>query len=221
MRSSPLRWLPVTLVALLLLAWITLDLLPRFVGGLLGEGQSELGIWDGDGADLPEISWDTTDPRAAAPGEASETPDSDEEWGEIAEETAEAETEPLEEIAPPGSDETGAGGEIGEGTGAEPAGAAEGSGPGAGQRRAATLLFQEWPSQELLSRLEAEGRFRFMVDVKADGKVSGWELLEGFDCEECRREAERIVAGLRFRPAKEDGRAAPCRLPFEIRFSAN
>lgn len=219
MRSNPLRWLPIIALALLILAWLTLDLLPRFVGGLLGRGESNWGAWSGEGGNLPEITWDTTDPRLAVEkGPESEDPDPPDE-------SASAETpaeegldgDELAETPPAGGGQSGSAGRLEESA----AGGIPGEGPGTGRRRAATLLFNEWPSQELISGLERSGIIRFLVHVNTDGRVSRWELLESFDCGECLEEAERIVAGLRFRPALEGDRAVACQVPFEISFYAS
>ncbi len=221
MRPSPYRWIPIILLALILLVWISADLLPRFVGGLLGQGDRNLGAWSHAGDQLPEIVWDPTDPRKeeVQPPREEETP-------------PETETEsppPETESELPREVETTSPTEQGESTveqsgapaaSGDPSSASPGEGPGEGRRRAARLLFQEWPRESLLADLELGGSFRFRLRVEADGRVSEWEVLERFDCEPCALEAERIVAGLRFRPALEDGRSVACWVPFEIRFFA-
>jgi len=213
MRPSPYRWIPVILLALILLLWVSSDLLPRFVDGLLGRAPGGLGNWDDTGETLPEILWDTHDPRldeAPSPEETQEKPVP----AVILEEAEVSSAETPREIS---------GAESGTAAvrpGASPgtAGGRPGLGSGEEGRRAARLIYQEWPREELLAKLRTSGGFRFMLRVEADGSVSDWQLLEEFDCVPCREEAERIVRSLRFRPALEDGRPVSCQLPFEIRF---
>ncbi len=222
MRPSPYRWIPIILLALLLLVWISADLLPRFVGGLLGRGDQDMGAWSHAGDQLPEIIWDPSDPRK----EEVHPPREDESVPEAESDPPlpEAETDLPQEVDTPSPSETSESRPDRSGAPAasgDPSSASPGEGPGEGRRRAARLLFQEWPRESLLADLEKGGSFRFRLRVEADGRVSDWEVLESFDCEPCASEAERIVAGLRFRPALEDGRPAACWVPFEIRFFAS
>jgi len=203
-------------------SWISVDLLPRFVGGLLGRGDSNLGAWSRAGTELPEIVWDTTDPRvedAKVPVESEQPAE-----GESSEADLEITTDPVTEIEnstqPIPSESTEPAGQAQAASG-DPSSAAPGEGPGEGRRRAARLLYQEWPRESVLADLKSGGNFRFRLRVEADGHVSEWEVLESFDCEPCAAEAERIVKSLRFRPALEDGRPAACWLPFEIGFYAS
>jgi len=216
MRPSPYRWIPVILIALILLFWLSTDLLPRFVGGLLGQGDRNLGPWSQAGRELPEILWDTSDPRDLEAAPIREEPPDP---SPIDDPPAPPEPATEEFTETPPSSETGRGSDA-ENAVPEAAGAASGEGTGEGQRRAARLLYQEWPRESILRELERGGSFRFRLRVEADGRVSDWELLESYDCEACAAEAERIVRSLRFRPALEQGRAAACWVPFEIRFFA-
>jgi outer membrane biosynthesis protein TonB len=222
MRPSPYRWIPIILIALILMFWISADLLPRFVGGLLGRGDNDLGAWSRAGTELPEIVWDPTDPRveeAQVPvdvDQPSESESSETEMDVEADPDTEIESSDpqihREKTAEAGQAETASG---------NPSSAAAGEGPGEGRRRAARLLYQEWPRESVLADLKVGGHFRFRLRVEADGHVSDWEIIESFDCEPCAAEAERIVKSLRFRPALEDGRPAACWLPFEIGFYAS
>jgi outer membrane biosynthesis protein TonB len=174
-------------------------------------------LWSQAGTDLPEIIWDTSDPRQdeSPPAEDanSEALPQPSETAENSENTEALSTTPesseSENTAETHSHPVASG---------SPASAAPGEGPGEGRRRSARLLYQEWPRAEILTQIENEGKFRFSLKVEADGHVSDWEILESFDCDVCATEAERIVLSLRFRPALEDGRPVACWLPFEIRF---
>ncbi len=217
MRPSPYRWIPIIILALATLFWLSSDVLPRFVGGLLGRSTGDQELWSQAGADLPEIVWDTTDPRIEdSPPSGDAEPENAPEPAETEVETEIAET-PVTDPAAASSDNPTERWAVTSSTGA-PASAAPGEGPGEGRRRSARLLYQEWPREEILARIEDGGKFRFRLKVEADGKVSDWEILESFDCEICTAEAERIVLSLRFRPALEDGQPVACWLPFEIRF---
>lgn len=222
MRPSPYRWIPIILIALILMFWISVDLLPRFVGGLLGRGDNDFGAWSRAGTELPEIIWDSSDPRV----EDAEPPVETERRAEIetsevepqVKPDAETEIESLAQVSPSESGESPVQAQAASGN---PSSAAPGEGPGEGRRRAARLLYQEWPRESLLADLNSGGNFRFRLRVEADGHVSDWEVLESFDCEPCAAEAERIVKSLRFRPALEDGLPTACWLPFEIGFYAS
>jgi len=217
MRPSPYRWIPVISLALVLLLWLSLDLLPRFVGGLLGPGASPSTFSPDSGEALPEIIWDTRDPRLeSAQPSATPSPTATAPSIPFSDETVDR--QPVN----PGGGEKVSGESIRDKQDAEaarsPTSPAPGRGPGVGPRRAPRLLYQEWPRQELLSRIRVGGDFRFRLRVEGDGRVSEWELLDSFDCPPCSEEALRIVRGLRFRPALENGKAVACWVPFEIHF---
>ena len=199
---------------------LTLSLLPRIVGGLLGRGDREPGGW-ATGLDyVPEIVWDPGEPDAVTVnGESEEEEEGDAESEEpdlLLEETDEESSDSPSAQPADGGDLPPAGEQQPAAPAAE---AAAGSGePTTEGRRSPRILYQEWPRQELLADLDRSGAFRFRLRVEADGSVSDWELIETFDCSFCREEAERIVRSLRFAPGKLDGRPVACWVPYQIEF---
>lgn len=194
-----LRWIPFLLIAGLLLLVLLFEFFPRFFEGMQGEPES----WARSGEWNPEITWDPSDPRKTEessedPGETSEAP-----VPEI--EVAVSGTKPETREVP-----------------AEDTGHATLPREPSGQRgqgnRAARLLYQEWPR---IDDFGEGGVFRYRVFVDRRGEVIRWETLDTFDCPPCEEEAERIVRGLRFRPAMRDGKKVPGQVSYEIRFGVD
>ena len=96
--------------------------------------------------------------------------------------------------------------------------AARAAAPNAERAGAPRILSQAWVRQDLLAELDRSGSYRFRLRVEADGRVSRWELLSGFDCEPCLAEAERIIRSLRFAPGTLKGKAVACWVPYQIEF---
>jgi outer membrane biosynthesis protein TonB len=218
-RAHPLRWLLALLVGLALFLPLVFNVLPRFLGGLLGDGGPLPDGWSGEEPGT-EIVW-IPNPRREEPETPAEPPPPSPSEPETA--PAEAAAEAVELPAPASDAASGA---EADGASAEAAGAAlptAGAGPGGGAppgegRRSPRILYQEWPSQAVLAALDDSGRFRFRLRVESDGSVSAWEILERFDCEPCMAEALRIVETLRFAPGTLRGEPVTCWVPYTIEF---
>ncbi|MBM4118294.1 hypothetical protein FJ251_11250 [bacterium] len=213
------RWLIFIGLALVLAAWLATRLLPRLGGRLPGLDWGKRGgtdwsqvevVWESAGAPAGPASpasdaapaADTPAPIPAAERPAATAPGS-----------GPAAAEPARPAGP-----AAAGGEASAGSGG-PA-AAPGPSSAAPGRDSPRILQAAWPSRALLAGLRASGRLRYRLRVEPDGRVSAHELLDdgGFDCDPCRREAERIIGELRFAPGTVDGRPVACWVPYEISF---
>ncbi len=219
-RPSRWRWLPSLALGLLLFVYVLLDLLPRFVGGLLGRDEDRPGGWSGIEGESMEIVWDPGEERDEEQQEdpeesPEETPPPDAEdllAEDLGEESEAAPAKPVDrggERPAPGEPEPAP----------KPSTGSPGSGPERGEgRRSPRILSQAWVRQDLLAELDRSGSYRFRLRVEADGRVSRWELLSGFDCEPCLAEAERIIRSLRFAPGTLKGKAVACWVPYQIEF---
>ena len=217
-RPSRWRWLPALVIGILLFAYMILDLLPRFAGGLLGRDRDQPGGWSGDDWQATEIIWDPGEPEPHT--EEVETATENEPATEP-ELVPDADTsKPAFEPEQRNSD--GAAAAAGKpGPADAPSTGSPGEGPHLREgRRSPRILSQAWVRQDLMAGLDRSGSFRFRLRVEADGRVSRWELVSGFDCETCLAEAERIIRSLRFAPGTLSGRPVACWVPYKIEFRA-
>ncbi|MDP6418919.1 MAG: energy transducer TonB [Candidatus Krumholzibacteria bacterium] len=191
-----LRWIPFILIAGLLLVVLLFEFFPRFFEGMQGEPET----WAASGEWNPEITWDPSDPRKTEESPEDPAESSEDAVAENAEAVPEAILETREmtaENSRPSTPPRESPGQRGQGN------------------RSARLLYQEWPR---IDDFGEGGVFRYRVFVDRRGEVTRWETLDTFDCPPCEKEAERIVRGLRFRPALRDGKKVPSQVSYEIRF---